>query len=405
MSFLRRYFPRTYLARRNLYRAKTRTALAILTVAVAVVAVGGLGLFGLAFEADQQQNLGNLSTEFTVTGPGGQFGASDDAPSFDQQRLETVRNVVNEHGGDMTVFRAGERGRYTGEIPFRAKGVENPKLVYGDLVQKGTIPDDWQTGAIISQEANEFKISQDERPLKIGDPVTIGGKLQRVTAIAKSPTDDRGQIEYFDGSYALLPIGLVTPEDNNQPYKGVIIDAPTAVEANEISKQLQNDLNGPLRNDQSTQSTFGIGSVEEEAEAIEQQFTSTARFLLAIGGISLIIAGISITNVQLMSARERRQEIGVLRAVGYKQLDVLAIMLIEAVFMGLLAATIGIGLTLGAGAAVNNAFLGDPMAFQPDTLLYLGGAFGFGVLICVLAGIYPAWKASRERPVEALEEG
>jgi ABC-type transport system, involved in lipoprotein release, permease component len=71
--------------------------------------------------------------------------------------------------------------------------------------------------------------------------------------------------------------------------------------------------------------------------------------------------------------------------------------------MGLLAAGIGLGLTLGAGATVNSVLLGDPMAFQSDTLLYLGGAFGFGILICVLAGIYPAWKASRERPVEALE--
>ena len=70
--------------------------------------------------------------------------------------------------------------------------------------------------------------------------------------------------------------------------------------------------------------------------------------------------------------------------------------------MGLLAAAIGIGLTLGAGAVINNLLPGNPMAFQPDTLLYLGGAFGFGVLICVLAGISPAWKASRERPVDAL---
>ena len=403
MSFLRRYFPRTYLARRNLYRARTRTTLAILTVAIGVVAVGGLGLFGLAFEADQQDTLGDLETEITVEGPGGTFGVSgDDTPSFDQRRLETVRDVAGEYDADVTVFRQGSFPSAdtltSDDFPVRAIGVENPRPVYGEFVEAGEIPADWRSGAIITTIVNQFR----DTPLEVGDPVQVDGRLQRVVAVIEDPVGFQGGFGELErvGTDALLPIDLVEPDDDDQPYQGVIIDAADTREADEISNRLETALNGPLREEQDK---FGIETVEEEAETIDQQLTSTARFLLAIGGISLVIAGISITNVQLMSARERRQEIGVLRAVGYGRLDVLAIMLIEAVFMGLLAAAIGLGLTLGAGAVINNVLLGDPMAFQPDTLLYLGGAFGFGVLICVLAGLYPAWKASRERPVDALE--
>lgn len=403
MSFLRRYFPRTYLARRNLYRARTRTTLAILTVAIGVVAVGGLGLFGLAFEADQQETLGDLETEITVEGPGGTFGLSnDDTPSFDQRRLETIRSVAGEYDADVTVFRQGSFPSTdtitSDDFPARAIGVKNPRPVYGEFVQAGEIPADWRSGAIITTIVNQFR----DTPLEVGDPVQVDGRLQRVVAVIEDPVGFQGGFGELErvGTAALLPVDLVEPDDDDQPYQGVIIDAADTREADEISTRLETALNGPLREEQDK---FGIETVEEEAETIDQQLTSTARFLLAIGGISLVIAGISITNVQLMSARERRQEIGVLRAVGYGRLDVLAIMLIEAVFMGLLAAAIGLGLTLGAGAVINDLLLGDPMAFQPGTLLYLGGAFGFGVLICVLAGLYPAWKASRERPVDALE--
>lgn len=403
MSFLRRYFPRTYLARRNLYRARTRTTLAILTVAIGVVAVGGLGLFGLAFEADQQETLGDLETEITVEGPGGTFGlSSDDTPSFDQRRLETIRSVAGEYDADVTVFRQGSFPSTdtitSDDFPARAIGVKNPRPVYGEFVQAGEIPADWRSGAIITTIVNQFR----DTPLEVGDPVQVDGRLQRVVAVIEDPVGFQGGFGELErvGTAALLPVDLVEPDDDDQPYQGVIIDAADTREADEISTRLETALNGPLREEQDK---FGIETVEEEAETIDQQLTSTARFLLAIGGISLVIAGISITNVQLMSARERRQEIGVLRAVGYGRLDVLAIMLIEAVFMGLLAAAIGLGLTLGAGAVINDLLLGDPMAFQPGTLLYLGGAFGFGVLICVLAGLYPAWKASRERPVDALE--
>ena len=403
MSFLRRYFPRTYLARRNLYRAKTRTALAILTVAIGVVAVGGLGLFGLAFEADQQENLGDLATEITVEGPGGAFGArGEDAPSFDQRRLETIKGVASEYDANVTVFRQGglsSDNRLTSDdFPARAIGVANPEPVYEEFVQEGKIPDDWRTGAIVTELVNSFR----DTPLEVGDPVTINGRLQRVVAVIEDPIGFQGGFGELErvGTSALLPMTLVEPNNEDQPYKGVLIDAENTREADEISNRLETELNGPLREEQAK---FGIESVEQEAETIDQQLTSTTRFLLAIGGISLVIAGISITNVQLMSARERRQEIGVLRAVGYGRLDVLAIMLIEAVFMGLLAAVIGLGLTLGAGAVINDVFLGDPMAFQSDTPVYLAAAFGFGVVVCVLAGIYPAWKASRERPVDALE--
>lgn len=389
MSLLRRYFPRTYMARRNLNRARVRTALAILTVVIAVVAVGGLGVFGLAFEADQQETLGDIGNEVRVEPPGGPFGfGADDQPELDDRRLETVREIAGD--AELTVVRSSFPDLEPGEevnVPSVAKGVSNPQQVYS--VVEGEIPDDWNRGALIDQTTAE------RAELSVGDPVTVSGRLQRIVGIIESP-GGFSRIESTAGA-AVLPLELVDPEGS---YDGVLIRTDDTQTANEIAQQLERELNGPLREDQEQ---FTVENQQEEADAIEQQFTSTNRFLVAVGGVSLLIAAISITNVQLMSARERREEIGVLRAVGYGRLDILAIMLLEAVFMGLVAAAIGVGCTAGAGAVINDVLLGDPTAFQAGTRTYLLGAFGFGVAVCVVAGIYPAWKASRERPADALQ--
>lgn len=389
MSLLRRYFPRTYMARRNLNRARVRTALAILTVVIGVVAVGGLGVFGLAFEADQQETLGDIGNEVRVEPPGGPFGfGADDQPELDDRRLEAVREIAGD--AELTVVRSSFPDLEPGEevnVPSVAKGVSNPQQVYS--VVEGEIPDDWNRGALIDQTTAE------RAELSVGDPVTVSGRLQRIVGIIESP-GGFSRIESTAGA-AVLPLELVDPEGS---YDGVLIRTDDTQTANEIAQQLERELNGPLREDQEQ---FTVENQQEEADAIEQQFTSTNRFLVAVGGVSLLIAAISITNVQLMSARERREEIGVLRAVGYGRLDILAIMLLEAVFMGLVAAAIGVGCTAGAGAVINDVLLGDPTAFQAGTRTYLLGAFGFGVAVCVVAGIYPAWKASRERPADALQ--
>jgi len=401
VSLLRRFFPRTYLARRNLSRARARTVLAVLTVAIGVVAVGGLGLFGLAFEASQQETLGDLATEVEVTEPQNQFGlSSEDSPALNERRLSTVREIAGEYDAEVTAFRDGARstgGADVNAAPFAAKGVDNPAPTYGDLVVEGEIPENWRTGAVVTERLNQFR----DEPIEVGDSVVVNGRVQRVIAVIEPAVGfaEFGAPEAV-GARALLPMRLVEPSDADRPYSGAIVHADSTREANEISERLETALNGDLR---AEQERFGVESVEEEAETVERQFTSTNQFLLAVGSISLLIAGISITNVRMMSARERREEIGVLRAVGYDRLDILAIMLIESVLMGLIAAVVGVALTTGAGAVINGVLLEDPTAFQADTGLYLVGAFAFGVAVCTVAGVYPAWRASRQRPVEAIE--
>ena len=381
MSWFRKYFPRTYFARRNLTRARVRTVLAIAVVTAGVIAVGGLGIFGSSFEASQQQNLGDVANEVRVTAPSEKpvrVPPENQVP-LDERRVETIESIAGD--SPITLLRTRPASGRLGNSEVRsATGVRNFDATY-DVVA-GEIPTNWQNGVVISSQDASFL------QIQVGSPVRVNGRLYRVIAIAGDIPSD-----------VMLPMRLTEP-GNKTLYSKLIIHADDAVEAGTIASELDAELNDGL----SRQEQFAISTREEDAEAIQRQFTSTNRFLLGIGSISLLIAGISITNVQLMSARERRREIGVLRAVGFSRLDILLIMLIETVMIGTVAAFVGIVGSVLAGAGINAALLGDPTAFQRGTGRALLIAFVFGVMITLIAGIYPAWVAARERPVDALRD-
>ena len=118
-------------------------------------------------------------------------------------------------------------------------------------------------------------------------------------------------------------------------------------------------------------------------------------------GVALVVGGIGIMNIMLVSVTERTREIGVRKAVGARRRDILWQFLIEAVTLSLVGGAIGLGLGYGAGALLTSVLPGDlPPAYVPLWAILL--AFGFSALVGIFFGIYPAGKASRLDPIEAL---
>jgi putative ABC transport system permease protein len=138
-------------------------------------------------------------------------------------------------------------------------------------------------------------------------------------------------------------------------------------------------------------------------------FSTIQLFLGGIAAISLLVAGIGIMNIMIVSLIERTREIGILKALGMKSRTVLTIFLGESIIIGLIGAVIGI--VLGwALAEVTSRVLGSGVfggggGFQivpllsPEVLL---GALAFGVGVSVIFALYPAWRASKLKPVDAL---
>jgi putative ABC transport system permease protein len=138
-------------------------------------------------------------------------------------------------------------------------------------------------------------------------------------------------------------------------------------------------------------------------------FSTVSLFLVGIAAISLLVAGIGIMNIMIVSLIERTREIGILKALGMKSRTVLTIFLGESIIIGLLGAVIGIvtGWILASITArvLGSGIFGGGGGFKITPLLtpeVFAGALAFGVGVSVIFALYPAWRASKLKPVEAL---
>jgi putative ABC transport system permease protein len=153
-----------------------------------------------------------------------------------------------------------------------------------------------------------------------------------------------------------------------------------------------------------TVQTMALSTMLETIQEIMSTFTA---FLAGIAGISLFVAAITILNNMYTAVMERRREIGTMKALGMDSSQVLITFSIEAGILGLLGGALGIAIGLGIGQVVEYMRLGAPgpgdaflvPVYAPE---YMMASVVFGVMVALLSGLYPAYRASQLSPVEAL---
>jgi putative ABC transport system permease protein len=120
--------------------------------------------------------------------------------------------------------------------------------------------------------------------------------------------------------------------------------------------------------------------------------------MICIAGISLLVGGIGIMNIMLATVLERTREIGIRRAIGARQRDIVRQFLIEAVLISIVGGLVGIATGFG-GSVIIAAIAGWATVVTATSVIV---AFGVSVTIGLLFGIYPAMQAARLDPIEAI---
>lgn len=143
---------------------------------------------------------------------------------------------------------------------------------------------------------------------------------------------------------------------------------------------------------------FRVRNIAELLQKRQESSRIMSLLLAAVAFISLLVGGIGIMNIMLVSVTERTREIGLRMAVGASARDIMAQFLTEAVLISIVGGTIGIALGLG-GAAIAAKIASWPLLVQPGSVLL---AFGVAAVVGIFFGFYPARKASRLDPIEAL---
>jgi len=370
-------FPSLKMAWRNLGRNRIRTGLATLGVVIGVVAIASLGMTGAALQQQADANLGSLTNEVVITA-----GADSDADGVTEAQVDDIESIVVDAAvvpqrSDATTLstRSGESQRVTVTALTEASALYEASV--------GDAPDRLRTGALVTASTAA------ELGLGVGDPVEYNGRLYRIVGLIES---DSG----FGpgGDELVVPLTALSDADT---YDTVTVVTTDGDEATATAAALTAEFNDE------DDETLSVSTFANAQESVNTFLNTLNLALLGIGSISLVVASVAILNVMLMSTVERRGEIGVLRAVGIRRSEVLRMILAEAAFLGVLGGLVGGIISVGVGLVVFDVLAGDRLlVFGWPSVRYVVGGFGFAVVASVLSGLYPAWKAANDPPVEAL---
>ena len=369
-------FPTLSLAWRNLSRNRLRTFLAALGICIGIFAVVVLGVFGTVLQLSASQELGSIGNQVIVSPAD---GTGEDALTSRQlqeiERAAAGRGTMVPLHSDGAVVSTG-----TDSTAAQVYGTDQPAVLFDG--GEDPLPARHRSGVLVGSSVAE------SLDLQVGGSVTVGSQQYRIIAIM-APSEDITPIQ--------ANTAVVLPEDEfSGGFDQAVIAAETPAGAAAAAEDVRQSLN--VRVEQ-----VDIFELSEILETIDEFFTLLNRFLIALGTVSLIVAGVSILNLMLMSTAERRGEIGVMRAVGIHREDVLKLLLVEATLLGVLGGISGAVLSVLATAIL---WLATPIGL--DVILvwrnvgYLVGGILFGVLVALVSGAYPAWRAANEAPVEAL---
>ncbi|AKM81314.1 MAG: ABC-type antimicrobial peptide transport system, permease component [Candidatus Pacebacteria bacterium GW2011_GWF2_38_9] len=221
----------------------------------------------------------------------------------------------------------------------------------------------------------------------VGESIRIDGKSFRIIGVIT------------DSSSALAPISTVQKVILSQNYYNSIevlvsdSDSVTQVEEAVTNTLL---LRHEIKN--SNDADFSIRSAQEMIDSISSVTGTLSAMLSGIAAISLVVGGIGIMNIMLVTVTERTREIGLLKAIGAKQKDILWQFLIEAVVVTLMGGLIG--LLLGIIITfIATKFLSIPFVVSIASILL---AIGVSTAVGIVFGYYPAKKAAKLQPIDAL---
>ena len=383
------------LAAEALRANRLRSLLTMVGVIIGVAAVVVLVAIGGGAKSEVENEVEGLGSNIVFILPGKfQFGAT---PSLSPLRLADVQLAGQIAGSEQDVTAVVDSGENVtaGQNSYFAtvQGVtQNFDVVFNRPLSEGsylTSADVATSARVVVLGANVAEtLFPDEDP--VGRMTAIDGVSFRVVGVAQAQgsafgvtQDDNVDIPVTE---AQLLFGVST-------VQSIEVKAQNPGQINTLSNQLVSALQNEYTGVQ-----FSAVTQSQILGTIGKILSLLTLVLAAIAGISLLVGGVGVSNIMLVSVRERTREIGLRKALGARQRDVLLQFLVEAITLTAVGGVIGIGLGVGVSVAVG-AFspLPTSIAWWSPAL-----AFGVSVFVGVVFGVMPARRAGKLDPVTAL---
>ena len=389
---------------------KLRSSLTMLGIVIGITAVIALMSIGRGVEAEIISQIESLGSNLVFITPGwtteeeawaaagsAQTLTQEDAAAIAEQ-VPYVSSVAPVLATNLQTVGGGENmmTQVFGVTPEHMQ-VNNLEIAHGAFFTEY----EYQRGAKVAVLGSDVKETLFGDADPIGQQMRMGGIVVRVIGVLESKEAMEGspndnifiplttfqqtvyQPRTAQGDHVVHYITLTVSDQEQGDY---VID--------EITELLRSRHQLAANADDD----FEIISLEEIIKTVSEITGTIALFLGAIAAISLLVGGIGVMNIMLVSVTERRREIGILKALGATGRDIWLQFLTEAAFLTLAGGIIGIALGWAVSYFVSSAGQIPTMVTADIVVLAVSVSVGIGLFF----GFYPAWKASRLNPIEAL---
>jgi putative ABC transport system permease protein len=395
----------------SLWSHRLRSALTVLGIVIGIAAVVTFVTFGASLRADVvgQIDTSTANNIYLISTPSEEEGFPErPQPVFTERDVSEVRSI----DGIDRVVPQGTIGITSisfsnSTLARQSVTVTTPDAFSGVRFRQGRAFESGTDEVVINKRA----VSVFERNLSVGDEVTftrrsnetiegtVVGVVNRTSSqlpfqtFVQQPRFYLPTEPHYDGVVESPSLGV-----NQRAYPQVtaVADPSKLSEAREGVRSYLNESDASELQPPGYNLSARTGG--DIADGLEELINRLTRFVTGLAIISLIVGAVGIANIMLVSVTERTREIGVMKSVGARNRDVLLVFLIEAALLGAVGSVIALPIGI-AGGWVATSYADIPLTLVP---FWFGVAVLVGIAVGVLAGLYPAWRAARVDPIEAL---
>lgn len=406
------------IALKDLWQRRLRTILTMFSVAIGVASIIALVAQSAGIQQSVVDTLYKLGPSTIILMPRGyQITQADVLRLSELQGVTKVIPVIQISG---TIYRSGQQAQVT------LLGIRSTDLValLGDIkILDGTIyPDNPVPVALVGYSIAFPPEQGGSQAIYTGQPLLVeigfGNFRQRIQLQVVGILAQYGSTPFISPDNSIMiPLDQLMKILNRRTYGMLILKANDVNSVNDVTSIINTMYGNNLQ----------ILAVQQLSEAVSNIIGQFGLLLASIAGISLSVAGLGTMNILMITVLERTREIGVMKAIGFKNRDVLLLYIAESSLIGIIGGLIGIVIgIIGANILpqiLSYSFLRTPQPRGPGPS---PGGPGFGgqqvnlsytpvipldmvviayavaILVSMVAGFYPAWRASRMDPVRAL---
>jgi putative ABC transport system permease protein len=395
---------------------KLRSSLTILGVVIGVAAVIALMALGEGTQTTIAQSIESLGTNLLFVNPGASsesgtgvrlaFGSAQTLTLEDAEALSEGSSAVAvaaevSTSAQVVANGVNTRAQIAGVTPEYAL-VRNLTVAEGEFISDSDI--NQRTMVVVLGSSVAETLFGETNP--VGQTVKIGGRPFTVIGVLES----KGGTGFDSGDYRIFaPITTVfyrlsaqRSASGEMLISSITVQVTDAKQTEAATAEITSILRDRHGIGLGEDDDFSISSQEEMISTLNESTEVFVILLAAIAGISLLVGGIGVMNIMLVSVTERTREIGIRKALGAKRRDILLQFLIEAASMSLIGGGIGVLAGWGISSLITGFSMGSvtmQAVVSADVIIL---AVSVAVAVGIIFGLYPAYRAARLSPVEAL---